>query len=244
MKQWNVFVKGELHEVVFEGSKLSGKGKFNIDGKKVAVPAVLVEKIGLFYPLEIDGSEVIAKCDLKNQPAAIVQDGVYLDTGAPLEESVQSALRLPQDPLAAKERSGMGSFLTFTLLTYVNLFLLLIDSSVSFPFSAMVPQVVFGIFLYSETPSTPGIIVGALIAVALTSVYLLLYLLSRKNRLWPVVTALIFAVIDSLILLYFSLDDLSSSLIDLAFHAWVLWSLIQLFLVRRKKMRQKLLETD
>lgn len=77
MKQWNVFVKGELHEVVFEGSKLSGKGKFNIDGKKVAVPAVLVEKIGLFYPLEIDGSEVIAKCDLKNQPAAIVQDGVY-----------------------------------------------------------------------------------------------------------------------------------------------------------------------
>ena len=247
MEQWNVFENGKAHEVIFEGCKISGKGKFRIDGKRTLVPAVLVKKIGLFYPIPMDESELIVKLDLKNHPVDVIQDGFYLQTGAPLEESVQSALRSSkeaQNPLVLQDRSGMGSLLTFTVLTYLNLFLLLVNTSVSFPFSAVAPQLVLGLFLYSEAPSTARIAVGALISVALTSVYLVLYLLSKKDRLWPVAVALVFAAIDFLILMYVSLDNMASYIIDIAFHGWALFSLLHLFLVRKKRVKKDPLEQD
>ena len=159
----------------------------------------------MFYLLEIENSEVILKLDLKNKPVGLVQDGVYLETGLPIEEAAALALRSSAqtgDPLAQKEKGGMGSFLTMVVLTYVNLVLILLNASISFPFSAMVPPVIAGAALteYSETASMPVLIIGIAIAVIFASVYLLLYLLARK-RTWPIVIALIFMAIDTLVVL-------------------------------------------
>lgn len=248
MDQWNVSANGKTHEIIFEGSTLLGKGKFRIDKQPVRSTAIMVKKIGMFYPIKIENSELILKCDLKNHPIDMIQDGRYLADGAPLEEEVRAALQQSieaRDPLTAKDRSAMGSLLTFTVLTYLNMALFLVDASVTFPFSAIVPEIVLELFSGTESPSVSQRAVGILVPVALASVYLFLYWRARKNNsLWPVILSLILVAMDTLMVLYLALDDFSYYVIDIAFHLWMLWSLAQLWNVRSKKRKQLLFEQD
>lgn len=186
MRQWDIFVNGIKHEIVFEGCKISGKIKLRIDGIPVVYSPFLVKGVGMFCPFEVDGSEIILRLDLKNHPVGLIQDGVYLETGTPMEETVLSAFRSAQEsqnPIIANDRAGMGAFLTFVGLTYVNLILILMNASLSFPFSATVPQLVLGIALSwnEESPSTVLFVSGIVLSVIFASVYLLLYLLAKKR---------------------------------------------------------------
>lgn len=248
MDQWNVLINGRTHEIIFEGGTLLGKGKFRIDNQPVRGMAVMVKKIGLFYPIEIENSELFLKCDLKNHPVDMVQDGRYLAVGTPLEQEIQDTLLQSveaRDPLTAKDRSAMGSLLTFTVLTYVNMVLFLIDASVTFPFSAIVPEIVLELFSMAEVPSVFQTAVGVLVSVALASVYLFLYWRARKNNsLWPIILSLILVAADTLVVLFLALDDFSYYIIDIAFHLWMLWSLGQLWRVRSKKRKQLLFEEN
>lgn len=244
MQQWDVFINGLKHEIVFEGCKISGKTKLRIDGNLAVYSPFIVKKVGVFCPFEVEDSELILRFDMNNHPVGLIQDGVYLETGAQIEEIVLSAFRSTkevQDPLALNNKAGMGSFLTFVILSYVNLLLIMFNASLSFPFSATVPQLVLGVFLSmnSETPSMRLLISGILISVVFTSVYLLLYLLAKK-RFWPIVITLILVVIDTFVLLYLSMDDFTFYMIDIAFHAWLVWSLIKLISTRRKQVKQNL----
>ncbi|WP_444659952.1 hypothetical protein ACRQV7_06945 [Caproiciproducens sp. R2] len=198
----------------------------------------------MFCPFEVDGSEIILRLDLKNHPVGLILDGVYLETGTPMEETVLSAFRSAQEsqnPIIANDRAGMGAFLTFVGLTYVNLILILMNASLSFPFSATVPQLVLGIALSwnEESPSTVLFVSGIVLSVIFASVYLLLYLLAKK-RFWPVVATLVLVVLDTLVVLYLSLDDFTFYIIDIVFHAWLMWSLIKLIGARRKQAEQYL----
>ncbi len=80
-------------------------------------------------------------------------------------------------------------------------------------------------------PIPPGVLL--LIAFLITSVYLVLYLLGRK-RDWPIITALILISIETLVLLFFAIADFTGFLLDIAFHAWVLISIIRLYTIRLK----------
>lgn len=248
MEQWNVLVNGRTHEIIFEGGTLLGKGKFRIDDQPVRGTAVLVKKVGMFYPIEIENSELFLKCDLKNHPVDMIQDGRYLAAGTPLEEEVRDTLQQSveaRDPLIAKDRSAMGSLLTFTVLTYVNMVLFLIDASVTFPFSAIVPEIVLELVSIAEVPFAFPMAVGVLVSVALASVYLLLYWRARKNNsLWPVIVSLILVAMDTLVVLFLALDDFSYYMVDIAFHLWMLWSLAQLWRVRSKKRKELLFEEN
>lgn len=248
MEQWNVLVNGRTHEIIFEGGTLFGKGKFRIDDQPVRGTAVLVKKVGMFYPIEIENSELFLKCDLKSHPVDMIQDGRYLAAGTPLEEEVRDTLRQSveaRDPLTAKDRSAMGSLLTFTVLTYVNMILFLIDASVTFPFSAIIPEIVLELFSIAEVPFVFPMAVGVLVSVALASVYLLLYWRARKNNsLWPVIVSLILVAMDTLVVLFLALDDFSYYMVDIAFHLWMLWSLAQLWRVRSKKRKELLFEEN
>ncbi|TQI65510.1 FAIM1 (Fas apoptotic inhibitory molecule) protein [Clostridium sp. KNHs216] len=242
MHQWDIFVNETKHEIVFEGCKISGKIKLRIDGNPVVYSPFLVKKVGMFCPFEVDGSEMMLRLDLKNYPVGLIQDGIYLETGMPMEETVLSAFRSAQEdqnPIIANDRAGMGAFLTFVGLTYVNLILILMNASLSFPFSATVPQLVLGIALSwnEEAPSTVLFVSGIVLSVIFASVYLLLYLLAKK-RFWPVVVALVLVVLDTLVVLYLSLDDFTFYIIDIVFHAWLMWSLIKLIGARRKQAEQ------
>ncbi|MEL7608884.1 MAG: hypothetical protein AAGU74_05220 [Bacillota bacterium] len=241
MHRWDIALNGTNHEIIFEGCKLSGKAKIRVDQTLCEIPLVTVRKIGMFCLFEVDGSELVLKLSVNNKPLGLAQGGVYLETGLPLEQEAAAALRAAasMDPLAQKERVEMGSFLSFVVLTYANLLLVALNASVSFPFSAVVPQVVIGVALslYEEFLYMPFLIGGIAIALAVASVYLVLYLLARK-RLWPVVVALAFVIIDTLILLFLSMEDIASILIDIAFHAWVIYSLSKLIGVRRKRANE------
>lgn len=242
LHQWDVFVNGMKYEIVFEGRKVSGAAKIRVDGKLGEYRPILVKKVGMFYLIDIVDSEFILKLDLvHNQPQALIQDGIYLDTGLPLEDDVVSRIREAQtapDPLFAKNKAQMGSFLTFVILTFVNLFLIAVDSPFSFPFSATVPQILFGLGWYPMDfafviPSS----VLLFLAVIFALVYLILYYLSLKKN-WPILTTIILIAIDTVVLVYLSIGDFSHNIIDIAFHAWVLWSIIQLYRTRIRIKRE------
>lgn len=238
MKQWDIVVNGTAHEIIFEGCKITGKAKIRIDATEGIYSPVIVKSIGLFYRLDVDDSEIILKLDLNNNPVGLIQDGIYLESGLPVEEQVIAAFREPLhtlSPTAKNDKAGMGSFLSFVVLTYVNFILIFVNAPLSFPFSAMVPQLVLGIAysVYDETSSMFMMVAGVIFSLIFASVYLVLYLLARK-RTWPVIVALILVVIDSLVIVYFVIDDFSSYIIDIAFHAWVIWSLVNLIRARKK----------
>lgn len=242
MHTWDVFINGARHEIVFERCRLSGKVDLRIDGEPHTYSPVFVKKVGMFYPIEIENSEVVLKLDLQNNPFGLAQNGVYLETGLPIEDAAASALRSSAqagDPLAQKEKGGMGSFLTLVVLTYVNLALTLLNASVSFPFSATVPPLIAGVALegYRETSSVPVLMIGIAVAVIFASVYLVLYLLARKKT-WPIIVGLILMAIDTLVVLFLALDDFSYYIIDIAFHAWIIWSFAKLIGVRGKRAKE------
>lgn len=234
MQKWDVIVNGNKHEIIYEGSKMSGKARIRVDGISKTYAPVFVKNIGMFYFIDIEESELILKL-VHDGPQGLAQDGVYLETGLPLEEDAVEGFRAAlesHDPLTARNKAAMGSFLTFVILTFVNMLLIAMDAPFSFPFSATVPQVLFGLGWYPLDFMLP-VPQAALIAAAFICViaYLLLYILARK-RTWPVLTALILVAIDTALLIYLSIGDFTTNIIDIAFHAWVLWSVIQLYRTR------------
>jgi hypothetical protein len=44
--------------------------------------------------------------------------------------------------------------------------------------------------------------------------------------------------IDTLVVLMLAIDDFTSYIIDIAFHAWVIWSIVKLIGIRRKRARE------
>lgn len=239
MKSWNVTVNGKQYEVVFNGRSLSGKGKFLVNNEKVACDPVIVRKVAQFYLLEVDGEELLVKCNGRGQAEDIIQNGRYLESGQPWEDEVSSELGpqgLARNPLVIKERTGMGTYLTFVALTYVNIFLIWIDATVSFPFSATTPQFIMAMFLYSYDPN---VVLAVGISLAVASIFLVLYLLSKSGKIWPLALSLAFVLADTLILLYIiSFGDMNEFFIDAAFHVWVIASLIRLIINRKKRLKE------
>lgn len=241
MKAWNISVNEKTYEVVFNGRSLYGKGKFLVDGQKVVCDPILVRKVGQFYCLTIDGQELLVKLNRRGQAEDVIQKGRYLESGQPWEPEVESELGpqgLAKNPLVAKERAGMGSYLTFVVLTFVNLLLIWFEASIVFPFSATIPQVLLELSFYLR--ETDFLMVMALSFVA-ASVFLVFYLLARGGKIWPLMVSLILVVLDSLFLIYvmISLDNISYYIIDAVFHIWVLGSLIRLIVNRRKRVQEE-----
>lgn len=79
--------------------------------------------------------------------------------------------------------------------------------------------------------------IGIAVAVIFASVYLVLYLLARKKT-WPIIVGLILMAIDTLVVLFLALDDFSYYIIDIAFHAWIIWSFVKLIGARRKRAKE------
>lgn len=241
MKAWNISINQKTYEVVFNGRSIYGKGKFLVDGQKVVCDPILVRKVGQFYVLSIDGEELLVKLNRRGKLEDIIQNGRYLESGSPWEDEVERELGpggLASNPLVAKERAGMGSFLTFVALTFVNLLLIWFDASIIFPFSATAPQFILQLSLYTYAIS---VATGVVLAVAISCVFLVFYLLARGGKIWPLLVSLLLVVLDSLFLVYImiTLDEISYYMIDAAFHIWVLGSLVRLILTRRKKAQEE-----
>jgi hypothetical protein len=125
-----------------------------------------------------------------------------------------------------KSRNNLLSVIIFTV---INLILTYFDASVNFLFSATLPQFILeiGKAMNSEMESNVLIIVGLIIAFIIIIPYFIFWILARRVRVL-ILVALIFFSIDSLLLLYliFNTEFNFSVLLEIAFHVWILYYLI------------------
>jgi len=125
-----------------------------------------------------------------------------------------------------KSRNNLLSVVIFTV---INLILTYFNAGVNFLFSATLPQFVFEIAksVNSELENNVSIIVGLIIAFIIIGIYFVFWIFVRRVRAL-ILAAFIFFTIDSLLLLYliFNIEFSFSVLLEIAFHVWILYYLI------------------
>ena len=145
----------------------------------------------------------------------------------------------------SKYNVARGHLLLVVILSLVNIILLAVDASIYFPFSLSLPyymitgaRLICGMYpeeFYAElaeitgepvmTEFLPSVVftVVLVICVIIIAVFSLCWLLSKKKIGW-MIAALVLFVLDTFYLL--SMGLMVEMLIDIIFHAWVLYSLI------------------
>lgn len=121
-----------------------------------------------------------------------------------------------------------NNLLLVIAFTTVNVFLLLLNTDLSFLFSATFPIFFVGIgqVFTEQTGSNAFLLIGTVIAFISIALYAVCYFLSKKRKVF-ILVALVLFVLDTLLLLWLSLLEFEvSSLIDIAFHVWILYYLI------------------
>ena len=162
----------------------------------------------------------------------------------------------PRQALQMKYNSARGNLLLVILFTAVNVLLLVANTGSYFLFSAFIPYMLVdeGMFYTGRYPAElyeeyfPDMaflgdnLFYALICVSITilALYFLCWLFSKGNRAGWLMTALVFFALDTVGYLLYSvvyggLDF--KSLIDVLFHAWVLYYLINGLVANAKLKR-------
>lgn len=131
-----------------------------------------------------------------------------------------------------KARNGRHSLLILSVLSLVNIILMLFNANITFLFTFEIPSFVVGVCQYisNVTGNQVYLLASVIGSFLFIGFFYVLFLLS-KERLWPGIVALILFIIDTLVLIVFLLFDLSNAslyIIDIAFHAWALISLSNL----------------
>jgi len=130
-----------------------------------------------------------------------------------------------------KVRNSLKAVLIFTV---INLVLTVLDVGIYFPFSATAPLIFveLGRIGAEGNPGSIVFIVCLGLALGCILLYLACFLLTKRWRIF-VFVALVLFILDTLSLgwliwLAFSTDSFELSvLLDVAFHIWILFSLIQ-----------------
>ncbi len=124
--------------------------------------------------------------------------------------------------------SARINLLVMLALTAVNIIMLVTDSSYSFPFSATAPIISASVgYTYAlMTGLNTALYIGIAIAAVIVILYLLCFILSKKSRAWMLVALVFFSIDTAIVILWAMLDFVSSDIIDIAFHAWVMYYLI------------------
>lgn len=135
-----------------------------------------------------------------------------------------------QEIVKLKKRINVAksTILMVAVLTLINIAAIVFDAAYSFPFSAYVPQFVTAVFAgIAEEQGTDSILyIGIAVAVLLSLVYVALWFGAKKKNTFLIV-ALVFFAIDTAFFIYslFLYFD-ASYIIDIAFHAWVIFDLV------------------
>ncbi len=142
--------------------------------------------------------------------------------------------------LTRKVSGARGTLLMVVIFTVVNLVLLLLQADTYFLFSASVPYYFTALGMGMDMGmGADGIGTFTITALVISAIILVLYflcwLLAKKRPGWYIVAIVLF-VIDTAAFLYMAsqLDLLTSSIIDVVFHGWVLIELIQAVSANKK----------
>ena len=133
-------------------------------------------------------------------------------------------------PRANAERKyniARSNLLLALIFTVVNVVLTLVSADMYFLFSAFMPLVMveLGVALAPDLGSVTMIVMTA-IGVVLIIPCLLSWIFSKKKSGW-MIAALVYFVFDTAILLLFALAfGMFTSIIDIVFHAWLIYYMI------------------
>lgn len=125
----------------------------------------------------------------------------------------------------AKSRSNLLLVVAFSA---VNVILLLINSGTYFLFSAAFPifSVELGQILSQELGISAYYTIGIVVAFLAIAFYGICYLLSKRYKAF-ILVAFIGFVIDTILLIWFSILEIDiSMIIDIIIHAWVIYYLV------------------
>lgn len=136
-----------------------------------------------------------------------------------------AAATTPRQLTELKYKRSRYNLLLVTIVSVINLFSLSL-SQTYFLFSAQIPSFFVELFMYTEEGGIApfaDLIIPIVLGVILTIPYLLCFFFSKKRPGW-MVAALVFFVFDCIFLV--TMYYLSDVIIDLLFHAWVLFYLV------------------
>ena len=136
--------------------------------------------------------------------------------------------------------SARRSLLMVVIFTVINLVLLVTNSNSYFVFSAFIPYFLTGMGMmlcgrfpmdyYGEDFLTmeflPPVVLTVMIAISVViiTLYLLSWLLSKKRKIGWLIFAFIAFALDTVVMFLLS-ESLVSSILDILFHAWVLFDI-------------------
>ena len=124
--------------------------------------------------------------------------------------------------------SARSNLMMMMVLTGINIILYALKTRISFPFSAFLPELslLLGVLNYRETGNTLILLLGIGGFVILAGIYILCYIKTKTNANW-FKTALVLFAVDTIAYLYFMapLMDITT-IINLLFHVWLLYSLV------------------
>ena len=129
----------------------------------------------------------------------------------------------PRDEVERKYRNCRANLLMVVLFTVFNL-VTYPFVSFYFPFAATIPCYEMHL-TFQENPEVAfaELLIPIIIGIILTVPYLLCWIFSKKRVGW-MVAALVFFSLDCLLLI--AMYDLTSVIVDILFHAWVMFYLI------------------
>ncbi|MDE6659071.1 MAG: hypothetical protein K2K01_03010 [Eubacterium sp.] len=132
------------------------------------------------------------------------------------------------EKLKKRINTAKTSIILVAVLTIANTILIAVNADMVFTFSAHVPQLVTFMFseIAVEMQEKSYLYIGIAIAILMSLIYVALWLGAKKKNSFMVVALVLFSI-DSAVLLYDLLLAFDASfIIDIAFHAWVIYDLI------------------
>ena len=133
----------------------------------------------------------------------------------------------PREEVEMKYKRSRANLLLVIIVSVVNLFTLALNGSY-FLFSASIPAIPVELAMpmtEEEVVVFSDFIVPIIIGIILTVPYLLCWIFSKKRAGW-MIPALVFFSLDCLYLFLLATIDPTAVIIDILFHAWVMFYLI------------------
>jgi hypothetical protein len=133
----------------------------------------------------------------------------------------------PREEVEMKYKRSRANLLLVIIVSVVNLFTLALNGSY-FLFSASIPAIPVELAMpmsEEEVVVFSDFIIPIIIGIILTVPYLLCWVFSKKRAGW-MIPALVFFSFDCLYLFLLATIDPTAVIIDILFHAWVMFYLI------------------
>ena len=166
----------------------------------------------------------------------------------------------PRELCESKFQTSRYNLLLIIIMTLINIFILFIDASSYFVFSASIPYVIaiYGFYLTGKLPDDfytdltdpeffPGMVLVILLVIALVilAFYFCCYIFSKKFKTGWIIAATVAFGLDTLFMVYYY--GLSGDMaLDYIFHALALYYLISgiIYSIKYKKLPEEKPATD